>query len=170
MSGYDDLTVMGTAPKVMGTATEVKPTTAALAAALHKTDIPDEIVDGDHWADSEWCIDIENEWAAAILDALDSAGWRLTARDKTSPNESAIAILRADNATLLLDVADREEALVWARAAIVRQREEIATLRAALDGLVEAAGKTERQYDWCVSEPWRSLRAALVTAKEAGNG
>jgi len=33
--------------------------------------------------------------AAAILDALDSAGWRLTARDKTSPNERTIATLRA---------------------------------------------------------------------------
>jgi len=112
MSGYDDLTVMGTAPKVMGTAPEVKPTTAALAAALHKTGIPDEIVDGDHWADSEWCIDIENEWAAAILAALDGAGWRLTARDKMCHHET-----------------------------------EVATLRAALDGLVEAATTFLANYD-----------------------
>jgi len=33
--------------------------------------------------------------AAAILDALDGAGWRLTARDKTCPHDDAIATLRA---------------------------------------------------------------------------
>ena len=77
--------------------------------------------------------------AAAILDALDSAGWRLTARDKTSPNERTIA-----------------------------------TLRAALDGLIAAVEDAANEGFWRnwgtgANAALDTLRAALATAKEAGN-
>ena len=64
------------------------------------------------------------------------------------------------------DIRDRDEALVMVRAAVVKQREEIATLRAALDGLVEAADK------WLAapaSHPeigFADFHKALATARE----
>ena len=81
--------------------------------------------------------------------------------------ESTIATLNGIIDLNNADIHDRDEALVMVRASVVKQREEIATLRAALDGLVEAAG-------WHLDNANRPneghvrLRAALAKAKGAG--
>ena len=93
----------------------------------------------------------------------------------TTPQDRlTIEGLRQTVADLLLDVADREEALVMVRAAVVNQREEIAALRAALDagatllgymdyGRMRVGGdEANRAY----LAAWRAARAALATAKE----
>jgi hypothetical protein len=65
-------------------------------------------------------------FAAAILDALDSTGWRLTARDKASPNERTIATLRAALLKIERVVAAWEADDIW------EMDEAMPALRAAL--------------------------------------
>jgi hypothetical protein len=110
---------------------------AALAAALQPYEMPDSWTPG-----MQMVVMAGNasEVAAAILDALDSAGWRLMARDKASPNERTIATLRAALDGLRDEVADsiyQGESGVWYS-------------RVAGDVLAEA------------------IATALATAKEAG--
>ena len=70
---------------------------AALASILHDiygcriTCRGGRLADDRHPSHAEAYLDT----ARAVLDALDGVGWRLTARDKASPNEATIATLRA---------------------------------------------------------------------------
>jgi len=78
--------------------------------------------------------------------------------------ESTIATLNGIIDLNNADIHDRDEALVMVRASVVKQREEIATLRAALEGAVAELddGTSERP----MSRRWDTLRAALATAAE----
>jgi hypothetical protein len=103
---------------------------AALASILHDiygcriTCRGGRLADDRHPSHAEAYLDT----ARAVLDALDGVGWRLTARDKASPNEATIATLRAelDGWLQVIDLAGDQ---------MLKMEGEIATLRAALDGL-----------------------------------
>jgi hypothetical protein len=118
---------------------------AALASILHDiygcriTCRGGRLADDRHPSHAEAYLDT----ARAILDALDSAGWRLTARDKTSPNERTIATLRA--------------ALEGAVAELEKPTE-----------LHDYRGGFHRSPDCPGCMMLARLRAALATAKEAG--
>ena len=101
---------------------------AALASILHDiygcriTCRGGRLADDRHPSHAEAYLDT----ARAVLDALDGVGWRLTARDKASPNEATIATLRADLHT-------QNDLIDSMQDALNDRIRESATLRAALD-------------------------------------
>ena len=118
---------------------------------------------------SGWCNHPDVPTVVVTLAYLDTLRADLTIADTTAANlhdeirkrDEAIATLRADVAATI----DR-----WAEAL-----SEIATLRAALDGLVEPLGEwliemMERNLTPAEATLYDALRAALATTKEAGGG